>query len=67
MDVVIDGDSEHAIVNDTDVALRAIQNLERKESLADYSALRSWRKISRGILSTLKSKMPGRIINETSG
>lgn len=38
MDVVTSGDSEHAIVNDTDVALRAIQNLERKESLADWQS-----------------------------
>lgn len=38
MDVVTGGDSEHAVVNDTDVALRAIQNLERKESLADWQS-----------------------------
>lgn len=35
-DVVMDGESEHAAFNDTDVALRAIQNLTRKESLADW-------------------------------
>lgn len=35
-DVVTDGESEHAAFNDTDVALRAIQNLTRKESLADW-------------------------------
>lgn len=38
MDVVTGGDSEHAVVNDTDVALRAIQNLERKESLSDWQS-----------------------------
>lgn len=38
MDVVTGGDSEHAVVNDTDIALRAIQNLERKESLADWQS-----------------------------
>ena len=35
-DVVMDGESEHAAFNDTDVALRAIQNLTRKESFADW-------------------------------
>ena len=35
-DVVMDGESEHAAFDDTDVALRAIQNLTRKESLADW-------------------------------
>lgn len=37
-DVVMDGDSEHAVFNDTDVALRAIQNLERKSSLEDWQS-----------------------------
>lgn len=40
-DVVIDGESEHAAFNDTDVALRAIQNLTRKESLADWQSVGS--------------------------
>ena len=34
-DVVMDGDSEHAIFDDTDVALQAIQNLTRKQSFED--------------------------------
>nr|DAJ81691.1 MAG TPA: hypothetical protein [Caudoviricetes sp.] len=38
MDVVTSGDSEHAVVDDTNVALRAIQNLERKESLSDWQS-----------------------------
>lgn len=38
MDVVTSGDSEHAVVNDTDVALRAIQNLERKSSFEDWQS-----------------------------
>ena len=38
-DVVMDGESEHAAFNDTDVALRAIQNLTRKESLADWQSV----------------------------
>lgn len=38
-DVVMDGESEHAAFNDTDVALRAIQNLTRKESLADWQSI----------------------------
>ena len=38
-DVVIDGESEHAVFDDTDVALRAIQNLTRKESLADWQSV----------------------------
>ena len=38
MDVVTGGDSEHAIVNDTDVALRAVQNLERKSSFEDWQS-----------------------------
>jgi hypothetical protein len=40
-DVVMDGESEHAAFNDTDVALRAIQNLTRKESLADWQSVGS--------------------------
>ena len=39
MDVVTDGESEHAAFNDTDVALRAIQNLTRKESLQDWQSV----------------------------
>ena len=38
-DVVMDGESEHAVFDDTDVALRAIQNLTRKESLADWQSV----------------------------
>lgn len=38
-DVVMDGESEHAEFDDTDVALRAIQNLTRKESLADWQSV----------------------------
>lgn len=38
MDVITGGDSEHAIVNDTDVALRAVQNLERKSSFEDWQS-----------------------------
>lgn len=38
-DVVMDGESEHAAFDDTDVALRAIQNLTRKESLADWQSV----------------------------
>ena len=38
-DVVMDGESEHAAFNDTDVALRAIQNLERKSSLEDWQSV----------------------------
>ena len=38
MDVVTSGDSEHAVVNDTDVALRAVQNLERKSSFEDWQS-----------------------------
>lgn len=38
-DVVIDGESEHAVFDDTDVALRAIQNLERKSSLEDWQSV----------------------------
>ena len=40
-DVVMDGESEHAAFNDTDVALRAIQNLTRKESLAGWQSVGS--------------------------
>lgn len=40
-DAVMDGESEHAAFNDTDVALRAIQNLTRKESLADWQSVGS--------------------------
>lgn len=40
-DVVMDGESEHAAFNDIDVALRAIQNLTRKESLADWQSVGS--------------------------
>lgn len=40
-DIVMDGESEHAAFNDTDVALRAIQNLTRKESLADWQSVGS--------------------------
>lgn len=40
-DVVVDGESEHAAFDDTDVALRAIQNLTRKESLADWQSVGS--------------------------
>ena len=38
-DVVTDGESEHAAFNDTDVALRAVQNLTRKESLEDWQSV----------------------------
>ena len=38
-DVVMDGESENAAFNDTDVALRAIQNLERKSSLEDWQSV----------------------------
>jgi len=38
-DVVMDGESEHAAFDDTDVALRAIQNLERKSSLEDWQSV----------------------------
>lgn len=38
-DVVMDGESEHAVFDDTDVALRAIQNLERKSSLEDWQSV----------------------------
>lgn len=38
-DVVMDGESEHAVFDDTDVALRAIQNLERKNSLEDWQSV----------------------------
>lgn len=38
-DVVMDGDSEHAIFNDTDVALQAIQNLTRKQSFEDWQSV----------------------------
>lgn len=38
-DVVMDGESEHATFDDTDVALRAIQNLERKSSLEDWQSV----------------------------
>lgn len=38
-DVVMDGESEHAVFDDTNVALRAIQNLTRKESLADWQSV----------------------------
>lgn len=37
-DVVTGGDSEHAAFNDTDIALRAIENLSRKESLQDWQS-----------------------------
>nr|DAK46434.1 MAG TPA: hypothetical protein [Bacteriophage sp.] len=40
-DVVMDGESEHAAFDDTDVALRAIQNLERKSSLEDWQSVGS--------------------------
>lgn len=40
-DVVMDGESEHAVFDDTDVALRAIQNLTRKESFADWQSVGS--------------------------
>lgn len=40
-DVVMDGESEHAAFDDTDVALRAIQNLTRKESFADWQSVGS--------------------------
>ena len=40
-DAVMDGESEHAAFDDTDVALRAIQNLTRKESLADWQSVGS--------------------------
>ena len=35
-DVVMDGESEHAAYDDTDVTLRAIQNLTRKQSFEDW-------------------------------
>lgn len=38
-DVVMDGESEHAVFDDTNVALRAIQNLERKSSLEDWQSV----------------------------
>ena len=38
-DVVMDGDSEHAIFDDTDVALQAIQNLTRKQSFEDWQSI----------------------------
>lgn len=38
-DVFMDGESENAAFNDTDVALRAIQNLERKSSLEDWQSV----------------------------
>lgn len=38
-DVVMDGDSEHAIFDDTDVALQAIQNLTRKQSFEDWQSV----------------------------
>ena len=38
-DVVMDSESEHAVFDDTDVELRAIQNLTRKESLADWQSV----------------------------
>lgn len=38
-DVVIDGDSEHAVFDDTDVALQAIQNLTRKQSFEDWQSV----------------------------
>ena len=38
-DVVMDGDSEHAIFDDTDVALQAIQNLTRRQSFEDWQSV----------------------------
>lgn len=38
-DVIMDGDSEHAIFDDTDVALQAIQNLTRKQSFEDWQSV----------------------------
>lgn len=38
-DAVMDGEPEHAAFDDTNVALRAIQNLERKSSLADWQSV----------------------------
>lgn len=38
-DVVMDGDSEYAIFDDTDVALQAIQNLTRKQSFEDWQSV----------------------------
>lgn len=38
-DVVMDGDSEHAIFDDIDVALQAIQNLTRKQSFEDWQSV----------------------------
>ena len=38
-DVVMDGESEHAIFDDTDVALQAIQNLTRKQSFEDWQSV----------------------------
>lgn len=38
-DVVMDGDSEHAIFDDTDVTLQAIQNLTRKQSFEDWQSV----------------------------
>lgn len=38
-DVVMDGDSEHAIFDDTDVVLQAIQNLTRKQSFEDWQSV----------------------------
>lgn len=38
-DVVMDGDSEHAIFDDTDVALQVIQNLTRKQSFEDWQSV----------------------------
>lgn len=38
-DVVMNGDSEHAIFDDTDVALQAIQNLTRKQSFEDWQSV----------------------------
>lgn len=38
-DVVMDGDSEHAIFDDKDVALQAIQNLTRKQSFEDWQSV----------------------------
>lgn len=38
-DVVMDGESEHAVFDDTDVALQAIQNLTRKQSFEDWQSV----------------------------
>lgn len=38
-DVVMDGDSEHAIFDDKDVVLQAIQNLTRKQSFEDWQSV----------------------------